>query len=74
MSLAKLHDLKVISIHSLRVEGDLSSFIISVQKLYFNPLPPCGGRQRMAPAVRDHALFQSTPSVWRETNKLIGTA
>ena len=36
----------------------------------FNPLPPCGGRQRMAPAIRHHALFQSTPSVWRETASL----
>ena len=35
-----------ISIHSLRVEGDLSATPEFVKCVYFNPLPPCGGRRR----------------------------
>ena len=36
----------------------------------FNPLPPCGGRLvRFCPAFCIRSAFQSTPSVWRETNK-----
>ena len=61
---------RAISIHSLRVEGDYITPEMCDEIANFNPLPPCGGRQRMAPAVRDHALFQSTPSVWRETSNL----
>ena len=33
-----------ISIHSLRVEGDSRIKIVCVLEMYFNPLPPCGGR------------------------------
>ena len=33
-----------ISIHSLRVEGDLRSVSCPVKDINFNPLPPCGGR------------------------------
>ena len=36
----------------------------------FNPLPPCGGRQSPADVIPVGLLFQSTPSVWRETAKL----
>ena len=34
-----------ISIHSLRMEGDSIRFSAFVYQLYFNPLPPHGGRQ-----------------------------
>ena len=80
-----------ISIHSLRVEGDLAfADGLYCHTQYFNPLPPCGGRQFHAikPSayfrISIHSLrvegdsypstnragfpiFQSTPSVWRET-------
>ena len=36
---------KNISIHSLRVEGDVMLQISRTSCFYFNPLPPCGGRQ-----------------------------
>ena len=60
-----------ISIHSLRVEGDLS-----IRRKYcngvahFNPLPPCGGRHLSRFRPRRKLTFQSTPSVWRETTRL----
>ena len=34
----------VISIHSLRMEGDSEDFIKELFGIYFNPLPPHGGR------------------------------
>ena len=37
--------LNAISIHSLRVEGDTINSLCSISSAYFNPLPPCGGRQ-----------------------------
>ena len=37
-----------ISIHSLRVEGDLTLMFRCLLRLYFNPLPPRGGRRREA--------------------------
>ena len=33
----------------------------------FNPLPPCGGRPAQNMQIKINNLFQSTPSVWRET-------
>ena len=33
-----------ISIHSLRVEGDRYVAFYTTWIIYFNPLPPCGGR------------------------------
>ena len=33
----------------------------------FNPLPPCGGRRSFFTKYTTIQLFQSTPSVWRET-------
>ena len=33
----------------------------------FNPLPPCGGRPHHSAPRRATRRFQSTPSVWRET-------
>ena len=84
-----LVDLKSISIHSLRVEGDwtrsarsptISNFnplppcggrrrcaISSAPRPHFNPLPPCGGRRPAGGVQGGSRLFQSTPSVWRET-------
>ena len=78
-----------ISIHSLRVEGDLSGWHAadgsgfqstpsvwretasigeaSIPSIYFNPLPPCGGRLRWGYRPQKKIIFQSTPSVWRET-------
>ena len=56
-----------ISIHSLRMEGDVSSAGNNIFQKYFNPLPPHGGR-RACPIYRaTFCLFQSTPSAWRET-------
>ena len=36
----------------------------------FNPLPPHGGRRRLIVLYSLRDIFQSTPSAWRETNKL----
>ena len=36
-------------------------------KIYFNPLPPHGGRRMPTGLFRVVAIFQSTPSAWRET-------
>ena len=80
----------VISIHSLRMEGDWSVVPLSPTVGYFNPLPPYGGRLATARNTAQHGYFnplppyggrleqqgkyrpdpkfQSTPSVWRETN------
>ena len=33
----------------------------------FNPLPPYGGRQMKKEYQVFYVIFQSTPSVWRET-------
>ena len=60
-----------ISIHSLRMEGDIGHTQIDTHSRYFNPLPPHGGRQ--PPALTYKTLrqkFQSTPSAWRETSLL----
>ena len=56
-----------ISIHSLRVEGDRSYAFHNFGGCNFNPLPPCGGRPSLKKHVYRHLRFQSTPSVWRET-------
>ena len=57
-----------ISIHSLRVEGDISlHFFSDVFVGNFNPLPPCGGRHHCTLSSPPSTPFQSTPSVWRET-------
>ena len=36
----------MISIHSLRVEGDEMVVVVAVSSPNFNPLPPCGGRPK----------------------------
>ena len=57
----------VISIHSLRVEGDHALHLRQSRRLHFNPLPPCGGRLNARTSPESASVFQSTPSVWRET-------
>ena len=79
-----------ISIHSLRMEGDvpcrgLAALRVTFQStpsawrettpfvqptvitVYFNPLPPHGGRQCNYGGNYGIWQFQSTPSAWRET-------
>ena len=57
----------IISIHSLRVEGDTRHRRCYYSIHDFNPLPPCGGRHTMGKRSARSIIFQSTPSVWRET-------
>ena len=45
-------DAEKISIHSLRVEGDAFISVNINKNPYFNPLPPCGGRQQNCTAFR----------------------
>ena len=59
-----------ISIHSLRMEGDVRFFIFRRVLLYFNPLPPHGGRLARFSGRFSIIPFQSTPSAWRETRRL----
>ena len=48
--------------------GGRHAFIrLFVSGLHFNPLPPCGGRLEEVVDTAIIKLFQSTPSVWRET-------
>ena len=65
--LTKYHD-KIISIHSLRVEGDAGASKLLPKICHFNPLPPGGGRRPFRMDKDAEKLFQSTPSGWRETN------
>ena len=60
----KLH----ISIHALRVEGDISGAAVGSRRSNFYPRPPGGGRR--CPKVPAHlrAAFLSTPSGWRATD------
>ena len=60
-----------ISIHALRGEGDaFGHFVSLINKSYFNPRPPWGGRQDWRRDGRGHTEFQSTPSVGRATVRL----
>ena len=57
-----------ISIHALRVEGDIPERgRMPLSALHFNPRPPCGGRRGVPNPEPRTFLFQSTPSVWRAT-------
>ena len=56
-----------ISIHSLRMEGDECSPLTRLTMIYFNPLPPHGGRRITTICRIRQLVFQSTPSAWRET-------
>ena len=58
---------RIISIHSLRMEGDIHTHIMHYKLIYFNPLPPHGGRPVSGLKNQMQILFQSTPSAWRET-------
>ena len=60
-------DRLIISIHSLRMEGDRSPAFRRVPPAYFNPLPPHGGRLTCSVSRTSSFEFQSTPSAWRET-------
>ena len=62
-----------ISIHSLRMEGDPFTRGHADISLYFNPLPPYGGRLLFPEITVATVVFQSTPSVWRETVKITDT-
>ncbi len=64
-------DSQSISIHSLRMEGDPSNYCNLIRSTHFNPLPPHGGRQVSSLGGATVKVFQSTPSAWRETNKII---
>ncbi len=61
-----------ISIHSLRMEGDQIKTFSNASWSDFNPLPPYGGRRCEVLWLLLDFLFQSTPSVWRETAILHG--
>ena len=56
-----------ISIHSLRMEGDVGQSTPIQGLRDFNPLPPHGGRPNLRCTARNMRAFQSTPSAWRET-------
>ena len=60
-----------ISIHSLRMEGDNCSHRVTLQNVHFNPLPPYGGRPERRCLAMKRFKFQSTPSVWRETENSV---
>ena len=64
------HDRCHISIHSLHTEGDKFQFFALPKSMYFNPLPPHGGRRRNSAARTMPDTFQSTPSTRRETHFL----
>ena len=60
-----------ISIHSLRMEGDKYASKMRARRCNFNPLPPHGGRQDYPAIIKATELFQSTPSAWRETSRVL---
>ena len=71
-STGRSHPENGISIHSLRMEGDSDLlYSLSGQTVYFNPLPPYGGRPSTTKPSVVILIFQSTPSVWRETRPCI---
>ena len=50
-----------ISIHSLRVEGDGGDAKVATLLIYFNPLPPCGGRRPTTAGGKQGAHFNPLP-------------
>ena len=56
-----------ISIHSLFTEGDTPTLFDYMGIAYFNPLPLYRGRQRLLSILSIWKIFQSTPSLQRET-------
>ena len=51
----------LISIHSLRVEGDVNAHKDQQRCHNFNPLPPCGGRRCSDARARLHLNFNPLP-------------
>ena len=51
----------IISIHVLRVEDDREEFNHAIQKVDFNPRPPCGGRRIRAHPSTDGIHFNPRP-------------
>ena len=49
------------------MEGDIKSIVCVIFNIYFNPLPPHGGRPVTVSSPSAQNPFQSTPSAWRET-------
>ena len=58
---------KPVSILSLLAEGDDTPHIRRPSHGRFNPLPPCGGRHAAERIVFHTEVFQSSPSLRRET-------
>ena len=42
--------------------------LLRFSRIHFNPLPPYGGRRTFLLMLLVYRIFQSTPSVWRETH------
>ena len=62
---------KVISIHALRVEGDLFRRRCRTKAPNFYPRPPGGGRRPVTCTKPKSRIFLSTPSGWRATKIFI---
>ena len=62
-----------ISILSLYAEGDHSWQFVFSWFYYFNPLPLCRGRPSAMRPLPNNALFQSSPSMQRETIPAVQT-
>ena len=58
----------MISIHALRMEGDVLEGVYTHLRSDFNPRPPHGGRLASVAACSWRERFQSTPSAWRATS------
>ena len=61
------HGERGISIHPLRMEGDIFRNKNRTRTAYFNPLPPYGGGLLPEQEQNANGIFQPTPSLWRET-------
>ena len=63
---------KAISIHSLRMEGDIDMLIFQHIIVAFQSTPSAWREtQNAGRQCHDHSTFQSTPSAWRETYLLL---
>ena len=62
-----------ISIHSLRMEGDLSRFSHSSAEIVFQSTPSVWRETQLSDDGTVFRIFQSTPSVWRETFTIFST-
>ena len=58
---------EIISIHSLRVEGDITCDIFAISQTKFQSTPSVWRETFCLPVAAVATIFQSTPSVWRET-------